>query len=629
MQLKLCYIFSLILLLKNGCIICQSGNKSQYLEVKFGNSLSKITSWIIIEFYSVKSPEVLIINTSENHKSHVNQLGIINEVLYATKGRTLVQLAEDHSKLQRNVSQFYNIFFIDSYKSFSKILHGNLSSTFDFMGYYTIVMTNVQNNSQDIVTRILKDCWELYIVNVHVVTYDTYNLHRALMYTYFPYTPNHCGLVKPVITGIFEENTFVSDVEIFPSKVSNFHGCNLTVGTFNVPPYVILKKQEDGDYFLDGFEGIMIRILSNRLNFSMIVKQPKGRWGNFNFENSTGAKLLLYKGEVNFTLGGFSLAFSLNDSLLYTTAHLTTHLTVMIPPGRPLTPIEKLFLPFDLNTWSCLSVCFIVSAIVVSVTKFIMPQRRDFIFGRANNSPFINAINVFLGGSLYDTPRRNFARFLLMLWILLSLVLRSSYQGALFKFLKSQNNVSVVDTLPKMLKNGFKIYGVEEMSVYFTLMKDYGSMYEVINSKDTDAYRFKTLDSSFKGGVAVTITTVARLNDNFFGQNIRFRTIKEKVAPVFISIGLRPHSYLKHPFETELQIYKESGLIDQWLSKFYNPRSLKVIPDQNIPQPLTLHQLSGIFVVYLILITLSFLIFLLEVLSKKSQVFEVLCNFLN
>lgn len=158
-------------------------------------------------------------------------------------------------------------------------------------------MTNIQNNSLDVVTRILKDCWELYIVNVNVVTYDPSNLHRAFMYTYFPYAPNHCGLVKPVITGIFESplNTFVNDVKIFPSKVDNFHGCNLTVGTFDVPPYVILNKQENGTYFLDGFEGIMIRILSKRLNFSMIVKQPQGRWGKFNFENSTGAKLLVSK----------------------------------------------------------------------------------------------------------------------------------------------------------------------------------------------------------------------------------------------------------------------------------------------------------------------------------------------
>lgn len=119
MTIKLCYILFIFMLLSyTDCINCQSGNESQIMEVQFGNSLSKIISRIITEFYSVKSPEVLIIKTSENHESDINQLGIINEVLYTTEGLMLVQLAEHHSKLHRNTSQFYNIFFIDSYKSF-------------------------------------------------------------------------------------------------------------------------------------------------------------------------------------------------------------------------------------------------------------------------------------------------------------------------------------------------------------------------------------------------------------------------------------------------------------------------------------------------------------------------------
>lgn len=291
--------------------------------------------------------------------------------------------------------------------------------------------------------------------------------------------------------------------------------------------------------------------------------------------------------------------------------------------------MEKLFFPFDINTWSCVSLCFIVSAIVVTVAKYTSTHRRAFVFGRANNYPFINTIDVFLGAAIHRTPGRNFARFLLLVWILMSLVLRSSYQGALFRFLTSQNNVSLVDTLPKLAKEGFKIYGQVGSSIFFSSLADFGLTYDIIDANEVETYRMKTLDSNFKGALAGTLTTVAQLNEKFSSQNIRFRTISEKIVPLYISMAMRPHSYLKEPFEQELERYRESGLIKHWMSKFYNERYLKDDSNQEIPRPLTLNQLNGIFLLYLILMAFSFLVFLLELLSKKSQFLRRLFNFLN
>lgn len=168
------------------------------------------------------------------------------------------------------------------------------------MGYFTIVLTSVPKNYVDVVTKIFEDCWRLYIINVNVVTYDPHNDKISYMLTYFPYTPSHCGQVSPVITAVIRQNTGVSHAKIFPRKVNNFYGCNLTVGTFEIPPYIILKKQNDGRYLLDGFEGVMSRVLSQRLNFSLVAKLSEERWGKFDWENSTGAKLqVILKQGVN------------------------------------------------------------------------------------------------------------------------------------------------------------------------------------------------------------------------------------------------------------------------------------------------------------------------------------------
>lgn len=169
-----------------------------------------------------------------------------------------------------------------------EILNGNSTKRFDFSGYYTVVITNVQRNYTDIITRILKYCWELHIVNVNVVTYDPYNRERAVVHTYFPYTSEHCAQIKPVIIGVFTNNTFVQNVTIFPSKVGNFHKCNLTIGTLDFEPYIMITSLGNGNYHLNGFEGFIVRALSRRLNFSTIIKTHRELWGTVNGANSTG-----------------------------------------------------------------------------------------------------------------------------------------------------------------------------------------------------------------------------------------------------------------------------------------------------------------------------------------------------
>lgn len=169
-----------------------------------------------------------------------------------------------------------------------EILKGNSSEKFDFSGYYTVVLTNIQRNYTDIITRILNDCWQLYIVNVNVISYDPYNIERAFVHTYFPYTPQHCGQVKPVITGVFKKNSFVRNITIFPNKVANFHKCNLTIGTLDYEPFIMITTLGNGNHYLNGFEGFIARALSKRLNFSIIVKTHQERWGIVDGKNSTG-----------------------------------------------------------------------------------------------------------------------------------------------------------------------------------------------------------------------------------------------------------------------------------------------------------------------------------------------------
>uniref|UniRef100_A0A3F2ZEN0 Uncharacterized protein n=1 Tax=Phlebotomus papatasi TaxID=29031 RepID=A0A3F2ZEN0_PHLPP len=614
-------------LYRNKCVCDRNDKKYNITIVNFENPLSKIMTTIINEFYSVESHQVIITREAENDRSRIIQAGIINEVLYEIDDRILVRL-EGCSSKDHNILHYYNIFFVDTYQSFREIIKANSSEKFDFSGYYTVVLTNVQKNYTDIITRILNDCWELYIVNVNVVSYDPYNIQRAFVHTYFPYTYQHCGQVKPVITGVFKNNSFLRNITIFPNKVDNFHKCNLTIGTLDYEPFIMITTLGDGTHYLNGFEGFIARALSKRLNFSTIIKTHYERWGIVDGLNSTGLCGMLYRSEVNFTIGAFPASDAYDSSISSTITYFITPLILIIPPGSPIGAMEKLLFPFQLSSWTCLSACFILSAIVVSITKFIKPQTRAFIIGQGNNIPFTNTINIFLGGTLSMTPRRNFARFLMMLWILCSIVLRGSYQGALFRFLKSQKNVSIVDTLPKMIEKDVKIYGDEGVAMYFTSESLYGSMFTLIDAADIDAYRLKTLDQNFKGALVDTALTVAYLNDKYVTKNIRFSVSKHEVVQFYIGILMRQYSYLKVPFNRELWRFLEHGLIHHWYSLYLDPNNLKTVSDGNVPKALNLNELGGVFAIYLFLVGFSLLVFTLETLSTKSKFLKRIFGFL-
>lgn len=147
---------------------------------------------------------------------------------------------------------------------------------FDYTGYYTIVLTETRRDQYIIISKVLNDCWSVYITNVVIVaSMGSESYSRSAIYTYFPYTVYHCEAVAPVILNYFISNSFQYNIDHFPDKLKNMHKCPLTVVTHNVTPFMILYRNEHGaGYRTDGIDGITFRVLSQQLNFTPIIKVP-------------------------------------------------------------------------------------------------------------------------------------------------------------------------------------------------------------------------------------------------------------------------------------------------------------------------------------------------------------------
>lgn len=97
---------------------------------------------------------------------------------------------------------------------------------------------------------------------------------RTAIYTYFPYTIYHCEAVAPIISNYFIYNSFLYETNFFPPKISNMHKCPLYVATSEEIPYMFLIPNKNGSIYTDGIDGIIFRVLSQRLNFTPILLIP-------------------------------------------------------------------------------------------------------------------------------------------------------------------------------------------------------------------------------------------------------------------------------------------------------------------------------------------------------------------
>lgn len=171
-------------------------------------------------------------------------------------------------------------------------------------------------------------------------------------------------------------------------------------------------------------------------------------------------------GEANLTVGTY--AYSVYGNLFFPPSYpyLQLRLGFSISMGSDIqSPIDKLLAPFDAFLWLSLGLCLFVAIALILLSKQLGQIRRHFVIGgRSNRTPIYNMTILLLGGGI-GNPRMianikyfgTFARTLTMVWFLVTLVLRGSYQGALFGFLQRQVIASPYETITKIFRSDCKL----------------------------------------------------------------------------------------------------------------------------------------------------------------------------
>lgn len=255
------------------------------------------------------------------------------------------------------------------------------------------------------------------------------------LYTFVWYTPEKCSDPQLVEVNSFDRNSNMwMNSEFDIQKFHNFHGCTLVLGLDDSNPAHL-----HGGYLVN-----FINDLKINLNFTIVVNYMQHR------------KHL----DKNLTVDLHVVQFPMTilTGYHFTRPYFFFPKKLIVSPGDPYTAYEKLLLPFDEQTWFLIGLFFITAFSTVFFFNFANQAVRNFIFGKNVATPSLNIVMIFCGISQTVLPKRNFARFLLTLYVLYSLVIRTAWQSKLFEFLQKDMRKPEIKSFEEMIEKNFAFY---------------------------------------------------------------------------------------------------------------------------------------------------------------------------
>jgi ABC-type amino acid transport substrate-binding protein len=505
----------------------------------------------------------------------------------------------------------FTAFGVESFSDFEKIYEKIDDKMFRFGGFYIILLVNGEILE---VQKMFELLWQLQIYNVNVMFEDENG--EVLVKTFMPFSTGKCGDTTPVLTNKFKDGKFRNSGDFFPKKLKNLHQCPIRIAITNDnEPYTIEEFLPNGTRLLSGRDIEVSQALAKSLNFKVDFSFV-GPVGFFLTNGSSqGALKSIMDNESDLSVTNWWLKENRINFLDFSLSYGSTQIVFIVPPGRQLTAVEKLFFPFKLTTWIFILLVLVVGFLVICVVKFQSTAIKNFVYGTGVKAPVLNLLGAFIGGTQKKLPGRNFARFLLMMFLIYSLVIRSIYQGSFYKLLNSNQHLKEVQTISEMIEKNFEFYVYEGHEDLFQSTKEIAR--RMINKTATEwkPTRLRVING-LEESSAFEFTTLTALywNEQNDADN-QMKICREIFVTVPEVIYTKKNFFLLDEINEALNQLVESGLIEFWT--FQSNRSLK---ETTIPKVLSFSQVRGAFGVLFVGSIISLITFAGEVSLKALLV---------
>lgn len=423
------------------CLICNASS------VQFPNEFVRI-----IETVSSKSHYISVIN--------VNSSVQITESLFLRyfKFTLVAYKIESWNKLLQlqyfaiNESAIFTFDSFDSLENFNRrvIMQNVFPKRFRFYIY-----------CESLSLKELSTMDNERILNFQYFLVKEENILRLMTFVF--YTAQLCNVPQLVEVNRFNKSNGKWNSSNFSIvKFKKFHGCRLEFLVAQEKP-LFYYEIVNGSFKFYGYHFDMIQSLAPVLNFSVrfnpVIKETGQKFYNDSLNKAMGY------------FGQFSLYYKFYSVWAFITAPFAfLDLVIAAPVAEKYSSIEKLFLPFDLETWIWIVITFLASFLTIIIVNFTNCVIKNFVFGENVKTPSLNVASIFFGISQRILPIRNFARYILTMFIIYSLVIRTAYQGKLFNFLQRDVHKPEIKSIQEMIDKNFTFLVEYGMTFFYSEM---------------------------------------------------------------------------------------------------------------------------------------------------------------
>lgn len=528
------------------------------------------------------------------------------------------------TKIKTSSKQRFNVILMDSEVSLDLLRVLIMKKNFDTFGNFLILLLS-EAEAGDLCSQVFHVTAHYLIYNVNII----YRIHKSIAsYTYFPYGTPGDHLTRMARWNTFIQTGFVSPKLHFPPKFKNFFGASLGVALFKTTTFMDFSyDEEDNIVNYRGVDGTLLKTIALALNFTIrpIIPNNNQRWGTLNQNGTaTGAMGLLLNGTVNLTLGFFGNNYLRQQYLTGTQSHYQTSLILCVTPGSAHGSFEKLLLPFQFNLWAWFAAMLTIAIFVIVLLQFLPKYVQHFIWGRMNRTPGLNLFQTTIGNPANPAPSRNFARFLLTIWMLATFVLRSAYQQIMFYNFHHSQNHSIVRDWDEFIASKYRIFVIPPERYLLDNLHDHIQRQITIIPTEQANATLQAIRYGFLRGARISYP------ESLYYQNLQvlnnggpfYRQFGKRLYSYTLSVFFRKNSPLVDPFNGQIQPLVTYGFVEHWRRELLN-RNLQEIIRTRMRRArataLSVPILSGIFELYALGMVGAMVAFLVEICIARFE----------
>ncbi|XP_062539259.1 uncharacterized protein LOC134207567 [Armigeres subalbatus] len=532
------------------------------------------------------------------------ELFLVDEILVHIDQPMPVDIQSIPQRAKLVSKQRHNLLFLDSWRSIERLQAFLRSNQFDFTGRYLMVVTPSESDCASLANELLELTSDLLIYDVNVLCLQN---ETVVLRTYFPYGHENRPLPHIETWNTYHALGFQQDVPHYPRKLENFFGLPLRIAIFHMPPFMTFTRNANNriiDY--GGIEGELIKEISKHFNMTLDPVQPMRnsglRWGTLSANGTgSGAIGLVINGTVDMAISFFGNDLLRQKFMSFSMSYYQSALVLIVSPGTEYGTFDKLFLPFQFTLWIAFVIVFINGLVTILILQFFPLPVQQFIYGRGNRAPFMNYYKATFGYSVDPEPTRNFSRFLVLLWIIFTFVLRTAYQDQMFGNLHRQLNHSTVRGWDQFVSEGYRIFiNPSVMSVFEDATDEIKQCITFIPHEIYTPVLQEIRHARLRGARLSYTELVDYLNQNALLDGGPFyERFNERLFSYAIHAFFPKNSPLVRYFDEQTQALVTHGFIEYWTHSALRRNLLQTIQARArqayVTRPLVLRMLGGVF----------------------------------